>query len=291
MMQDSYDVVIIGKGPAGISASLYTARSNLKTLIIGKTSGLSKSHMIENYYGLKGGIPGGELLKQGEAQAVRFGAHILEDEVISIVYDFKDTFTVKTKNDSYDTKAVLLATGSPRRSAAIRNMDKFTGKGIHYCTTCDGYFYRNRKVGMLGYNEYALNETAEMKNFTGDITLLTNGKDEIEGFEPLKVIRKKIASLEGDEYLQKVVFDDGSEETFDGIFVAYGTASSADFARKMGIIINKDLIEADNEQKTNIEGLYAAGDCCSTIKQVAVAVGQGAVAGMKISEFIRKMRR
>lgn len=290
-MQESYDVIIIGKGPAGISASLYTARSNLKTLIIGKTSDLSKSHMIENYYGFKDGIQGSELLKQGEAQAVKFGAHVLEDEVISLVYDFNDTFTVKTKNDTYESKTVLLATGSPKKNIAIKNMDKFIGKGIHFCTTCDGYFYRGKKVGMLGYNEYALNETFEMKNFTSNITLLTNGNIEIAGFQPLTVVRKKIVSLEGEEYLEKVIFDDGTEENFDGIFVVFGTASSADFARKLGIIINNDLIEVVDGQKTNLDGLYAAGDCCSMIKQVAVAVGQGAVAGMKISEFLRKMRR
>lgn len=290
-MHESYDVIIIGKGPAGISASLYTARANLKTLIIGKTSQLSKTRMIENYYGFKDGVQGSELLKQGEAQAVKVGAHILEDEVISLVYDFQDTFTVKTKNDTYESKAVLLATGSPKRKVAIKNMDRFTGKGVHFCTTCDGNFYRGKKVGMLGYNEYALNETFEMKNFTDNITLLTDGHDEIEGFEPLKVERRKITSFEGDEYLDKVIFDDGSEEKFDGIFVAFGTASSTDFARKMGIMIKNNLIEVDDSQKTNIDGLYAAGDCCSTIKQIAISVGQGAVAGMKISEFIRKMRR
>ena len=290
-MQEAYDVIIIGKGPAGISAALYTARSNLKTLIIGKTSDLSKSHMIENYYGFKDGIQGSELLKQGEAQAVKFGAHILEDDVISLVYDFKDTFTVKTKNDTYESKTVLLATGSPKKNILIKNMDRFIGKGVHFCTTCDGYFYRGKKVGMLGYNEYALNETSEMKNFTQNITLLTNGNKEISGFQSLSIERKKILSLEGNEYLEKVIFEDGTEESFDGIFVAFGTASSADFARKLGIIINNDLIEVDDGQKTNLEGLYAAGDCCSMIKQVAVAVGQGALAGMKISEYIRKIRR
>lgn len=290
-MQKSYDVIIIGKGPAGISASLYTARSNLKTLIIGRTSDLSKSHMIENYYGFKDGIQGSELLKQGEAQTAKFGAHIIEDDVIALTYDFKDTFIVKTKNNIYESKAVLLTTGSPKKNISIKNMDKFIGKGVHFCTTCDGYFYRGKKVGMLGYNEYALNETSEMKNFTQNIILLTNGKKETEGFQPLTVVRKKIVALKGEEYLQKVEYEDGTEEDFDAIFVAFGTASSADFARKLGIIIKNDLIEVDDGQKTNLDGLYAAGDCCSTIKQVAVAVGQGAVAGMKISEFIRKMRR
>jgi Thioredoxin reductase len=286
-----FDVIIIGKGPAGISASLYTSRANLKTLVVGKTSVLTKSHKIDNYYGFKDGITGDELLIQGENQTIRFGTHIIDDDVIALEYDFEGTFTVKTKNDSFDSRAVLLATGSEKKKISIGNIDNFTGKGIHYCTTCDGYFYRGKKVGMLGFNEYALNETGEMKHFTGDLTLLTNGNQEIDGFNDIKVNRKRIVSLKGGEYLESVLFEDGTEERFDGIFIAYGTASSLDFARKLGIIVNEGIIEVDKDQKTNIEGLYAAGDCSSLIKQVSVSVGQGAVAGLKISEYIRNMRR
>jgi thioredoxin reductase (NADPH) len=286
-----FDIIIIGKGPAGISASLYTSRANIKTLVIGSASSLSKSHLIDNYYGFKEGISGIELLKQGEAQTVRFGTHILEDEVIALEYDFEGTFTVKTKSDSYKASTVLLATGSGKKRVSIKNIEKFTGKGVHYCTTCDGYFYRNKKVAILGFNEYALNESEEMKHFTKDLVLLTNGNQETPGFEGMDINRKKIVSVEGDDYLEKVVYEDGSEEEFDGIFAAYGTASSADFARKLGIILNGDIIEVDGDQKTNMNGLFAAGDCTSNIKQIAVAAGQGAVAGLKITEYIRNLRR
>ena len=286
-----YDMIIIGRGPAGISASLYTSRANLKTLIIGKVSSLSKSHMVDNYYGFQHGIRGDELLNQGEKQTVKFGTVMLEDEVIALEYDFEGTYTVKTKDNSYNSKTVLLATGSEKKKISIQNLDKFEGKGIHYCTTCDGYFYKGKKVAVLGYNEYALNEIHEMKQFTQDITLLTNGRDVEINFENTIINKKKIVSLEGHDYLENVIYDDGSEEKFDGIFVAYGVASSVDFARKLGIIIKDNIIEVDQDQKTNLDSLYAAGDCCSKIKQVAVAVGQGAIAGLKISEYIRNLGR
>lgn len=290
-MNKLFDVIIIGKGPAGISASLYTSRANLDTLIIGGESSLSKSNMIDNYYGFDEGISGSNLLKRGERQTERFGTRIVNDEVIALEYDFEGKFTVRSKNNAFESRTVLLSTGSGRKRIPIRNMDRLEGKGIHYCTTCDGYFYRGKKVAILGYNEYALNELEEMKQFTQDLTLLTNGNKPSVDFGDVKINERKITSVDGGEYIEKVIFDDGSEESIDGIFVAYGTASSVDFARKLGILIKDDLIEVDNDQKTNLEGLYAAGDCTSKIKQISVAVGQGAAAGLKISEYIRNLRR
>jgi thioredoxin reductase (NADPH) len=286
-----YDVIIIGKGPAGISASLYTSRANLNTLIIGKTSSLSKSHMVDNYYGFENGIRGDELLNQGEKQTVRFGTHILEEDIIALEMNEDGTYIVKTKNNDFNAKAVLLATGSEKKKIPVKNLDRFEGKGVHYCITCDGYFYRGKKLALMGYNEYGLHGLEEMKLFTQNITLLSNGNEPIAGFGGVIINKKKIVSVEGTEYLDKVVFDDGTEEYFEGMFISYGTASSVDFARKLGIIVNDNIIEVDNDQKTNAEGLFAAGDCACRIKQVAVAVGQGAVAGMKISEYIRNMGR
>lgn len=286
-----YDVIIIGKGPAGISASLYTSRAGLTTLVLGKISSLNKSHRVDNYYGFESGIPGYELLDFGEKQTLRFGTIIMDDEVIALEYDFDGIFTVRTKSNSYQTNAVLLATGSEKTRIPIKNIDMFEGKGIHYCTVCDGYFYKNKKVAILGYNEYAKNEIDEMEQFTKDITLLTNGNVPTLDFGATAVVKKKIEGLSGSNFLESITYNDSTEEKFDGIFVAYGTASSVDFARKLGIAIKDNLIEVDEEQKTNLVGLYAAGDCVSKIKQIAVSVGQGAVAGLKIAEYIRNLRR
>ncbi|KPU45891.1 thioredoxin reductase [Oxobacter pfennigii] len=290
-MNDVFDVIIIGKGPAGISASLYTSRANLKTLIIGEAGSLSKAHLIDNYFGFENGISGSELLKQGENQAKRLGTGIIEDQVIALEFDYVDKYTVKTGKGTYHSNAVLLATGSQKKSIIIENIDKFEGKGIHYCTTCDGFFYKGKKVAILGYNEYAKNELEEMKHFTEDITLLTNGNKKTVDFEGVKIFEGKLKSLNGGEFLESIIFEDGNEEKFDAVFIAYGTASSVDFARKLGVIIKDGTVEVDDEQKTNLKGLYAAGDCAGTIKQVSVSVGQGAIAGLKIIEYIRNFRR
>lgn len=289
-----YDVVIVGKGPAGISASLYTVRANLKTLVIGRNdSALTKAHKIENYFGFSEVISGETLLKEGEKQALRLGVEIAEAEVISI--EKKDWFEVSTATGNYEARAVLLATGQQQKKINIGNLKAFEGRGVSYCSTCDGFFYRNLKVGVLGHKDYAVHEAVELEAYTGDITIYTNGMglditeryvDEIKRF---KVNTGRINRLEGEEFLQKLCFEDGTCEELDGIFVAYDTASSLDFARKLGVVADESSIEVDKNQRTNLEGLFAAGDCTGGFKQISTAVGQGALAGRKIIEYIRSL--
>lgn len=289
-----YDVIIIGKGPAGISAALYTVRANLKTLVIGGSdSSLRKARKIENYYGFSEVISGEFLLKEGELQAARLGAELLEDEVISI--EKKELFEVITTKQTFFAKAVLLATGQPQKKIGIENLEKFEGKGVSYCTTCDGFFYKNLKVGVLGYKDFAIHEALELENFTTNITIFTNGNElklsdkYKEEFGKFKVDHRPLLKVDGSEFLEKIYFRDGDAEQIDGIFIAYETATSLDFARRLGIATDGNNIIVDREQKTNIEGLFAAGDCTGGFKQVSIAVGQGALAGRKIIEYIRSI--
>ena len=150
-----YDVIIIGAGPAGISASLYTIRSNLKTLLIYKEkSALEKATKIENYYGFENGINGEELYKKGIEQARELGAEILNEEVTSIQIEItenkKQAFKVQTLNNEFIAKSVILATGNKKNKPDIQKIDEYEGKGISYCAMCDGFFYRNRDVAIIG---------------------------------------------------------------------------------------------------------------------------------------------
>ena len=199
-----YDAIIIGRGPAGLSCAIYTTRGNLKTLVIGKAdSMLFKADKIENYYGFEHPISGKELFEIGEKQALRLGAEIVEDEVVSI--EKTDNFKVICVNGEYEAKTVLLSTGAPVVRAPVKKLDRFEGNGVSYCTTCDGFFYRNKKVGVLGYTDYAVHEAMELMAFTNDITLYTNGmtlniseklKDSVS---KLKINDTKIKELDGQE--------------------------------------------------------------------------------------------
>lgn len=290
-----YDVIVIGKGPAGISAALYTVRGNLKTLVLAKgDSELVKSEKIENYYGFIEPVSGSELVNSGIKQALRLGVDIIDEEVIAMKYD--NGFTVETAKNKYEAKAVLVATGQTRKRINITNLTQFEGRGVAYCSTCDGFFYKNLAIGVLGFTDYAMHEALDLENYSKNITIYTNGEElrisdkfaaELEKF---RICRKKIARLDGEEFLQKIYFDDGSDEPIDGLFVAYGSASSASFARQLGVLTEGEAIVVDTNQMTNQEGLFAAGDCTAGLKQIAVAVGQGAVAGKKILDYIKGLK-
>ena len=179
-----YDVIIVGAGPAGISASLYTVRRNLKTLIIYKEkSALEKTTKIENYYGFEDGINGEDLYKIGIRQAKNVGANVIEDEVTNIQIEYlkkdgnrEQIFKVQTLNNEFESKSVILATGNKKSKPNIKNIDKYEGKGISYCAICDGFFYRNKDVAVIGNGDYAISEAMDLQNIVKSITILTNGR-------------------------------------------------------------------------------------------------------------------
>lgn len=289
-----YDVIIIGKGPAGISASLYTVRANLKTLIIGKNgSALKKAEKIDNYFGFSNTVSGAYLLQEAEKQASRLGVQFLEEEVISIAKN--DYFEVMTGKETFVCKALLLATGQPQNKIKIGNIEEFEGKGISYCSTCDGFFYNNLKVGVLGFKDFAIHEALELESYTKDITVFTNGRalalteKYLEQLEKFKVNTKAIEKIDGTEFLQRVFYTDGTSEEIDGIFIAYDSASSIDFARKLGIMTEGNSVLVDKFQQSNLDGLFAAGDCTGGFKQISTAVGQGALAGKKMIEYVKSL--
>ncbi len=283
-----YDVIILGAGPAGISASLYTRRANLKTLILyNDKSGLEKASLIENYYGFKNGITGEELYNTGIEQAKNIGVEVLKEEVVKIENNIEHFNVVTTKNE-YQTKNLILATGNKKNRPKIKGIEKFEGKGVSYCAICDGFFYRNRSVAVLGSGNYAISETNELINIADNITILTNGKEAPEfRADNVKVDTKEIEEIDGEDKVEEVKFKDGSTIKTDGIFIAEGVAGSSEFAKKLGIITQKDKIVVNENMETNIKGIYACGDCTGGLLQVSKAVYEGAKAGL---EVIKKQR-
>lgn len=292
------DVIIIGKGPSGISAALYTQRANLETMVIGREgSSLEKAGKIENFYGMEEPKSGEELLAIGEKQAQKLGVQLLNDEVAGISYIYEEKyFKVTTTLDEYNSRAILIATGQPNKKINIEGISEFEGKGVSYCTTCDGFFYRSLSVGVLGNGAYAVHEAMELEAFTKDITIFTNGADLDVNDEmadkagKFKLNTEPISKLSGSDFLEEIHFKNGNSQKLDGLFIAFGTASSVDFAKKLGVITEGNAITVDSNQCTNVEGIYASGDCTGGFKQIATAVGQGAVAGKSIINFVRSVK-
>ena len=160
-----YDVIIIGAGPAGISAGLYTKRANLKVLILYKDqSALEKTEWIENYYGFENGISGKDLYKTGIQQAKNLGIDVRKEEVTNIQFGENNQYMVMTEKETYKTKTVIFATGNKKNTPKIKGIKEFEGKGVSYCAVCDGFFYRNKDVSILGNGKYAISEANELIN-------------------------------------------------------------------------------------------------------------------------------
>ena len=291
-----YDVIIIGRGPAGLSASLYTSRAGLSTLVIGKFGGsLLKVGRIDNYFGHFGPQNGEDLLKASEKQALAFDVEIIDAEVIKIGRN--EVFEILTSGGKYTGKAVLIATGINRKTPPIKKIKDFENKGVAYCTACDGFYYKDMKVGVLGYRDYAVHEAIELSHLTKHVKIYTNGeklqmsenfKDEIKN---ITIDERRVIELEGENFLQNIVFEDGEKEKIDGLFIAYESASSMDFAKELGLEVDNNTIVTDDEQKTNVEGVFAAGDCTSKFRQTATAVGEGALSARSIIKYVRDLSK
>lgn len=293
------NIVIIGAGPAGISAALYAARGKMNPLVINNGIGaLEKAEKIENYYGLEQPLSGKELYERGISQAEALGVRILDAEVLGI--SGFDTFTVKTTAGDFDTVSVILATGGKRSAPKIPGLKEFEGRGVSYCAVCDAFFYRGKEVAVVGNGEFALHEAEELRNVTQDVTIYTDGKEpEFSREHPIAVNTMKIQAIEGDDKVSGLLMQsdtaaqdaEAPENSFypaDGVFVALGTAGSTEIARQMGAeITDKGNIKTDEEMATTIPGLFAAGDCTGGLLQVSKAVYEGSMAAISAGKYVR----
>lgn len=278
-MNKKWDLLVVGKGPAGVSAAIYAARGGLEVLVIAKDGGaLEKAAHIENYYGT-GLISGKELLKKGEEQIVSLGVELRSEEVLSLGFA-PDGWLVITDKGEYEGKNVLLATGVQRSAPKIPGLKELEGHGVSYCAVCDGFFFRNKGVAVIGGGEYALHEASVLLPLASSVTLLTNGQPIPENLpENLKADDRPIQKLVGETRLEQVEFASGEPLSVAGIFVAVGTAGGNDLARKAGVPIQNNLPMVDENQMSPMPGLYLAGDLCGGMLQIAKAVYEGAKVG------------
>jgi len=284
-------VIVIGSGPAGISASLYLKRSGkIDVTVISKGMGaLEKAEKIENFYGFEKAVTGAELHQRGVEGAKNLGIRFAEEQVVSLGFDDNFKPVVETDKNQYPADAVLIATGASRKSPNIKGLKEFEGKGISYCAVCDAFFYRNKNVAVLGNGEYALHEAMILAETSKSVTILSNGSDvNIEVPENIGIIKKKIISINGENTVQSVTFDDGDVLETSGIFVALGVAGSVDLARKIGIEVSENKIVVNEDMQTNIPFIFAAGDCTGGVMQVSKAVADGARAGLAMINFLKK---
>ena len=286
-----YDVVVVGKGPAGISAALYCKRAGLSVLVIGMGAGaLEKAEKIENYYGLNAQLTGLQVLQNGWQQAAHLAIEMLDAEVVDIAWD--SHFIVSTNQESFAATSVILASGAQRKAPKLEGLTQLEGKGVSYCAVCDAFFYRGKQVAVFGAGAYALHEANDLLPVAGKVTLFTNGQPlEIAVPPELEVCEKPLAKLIGEDRLESAQFTDGTSQQIDGFFVALGSAGAGAFAKKLGLAMNGIYLETDAKMATAIPGLYAAGDCVGGIQQVSTAVAEGTQAAFSAIAYLRSLKQ
>jgi len=297
-----YDTIIIGGGPAGMAAAIYATRYKLSSLVIAHDFGqISKAPCIENYPGVE--KPSGmELITKFRDQAKEHGAEIKTSTITSIEKK-EDLFELTAKEgEKYQAKTVILAMGAAHRRLHIENEDKFVGKGVSYCSTCDAPLFSGKKVAVVGGGDSAAVSALHIAGIASEVTLIYRGDalkaqpsliHNIESKENIRVITNaNVEELKGDTFLSGAKLDNGEELEISGLFIEIGQIPSTDLARNAGIELDKsNYIQVNKAQMTNIPGVFAAGDitdASNNLKQILTAAAQGAVAANAAFKFINQ---
>jgi thioredoxin-disulfide reductase len=305
-----YDSVIIGSGPAGLTAAIYLSRAGLKNVIIsGAMPGgqLTSTTDVENFPGFPKGISGFQLMEDMALQAANFGTETLKTTVTSIDFDSRP-FKIHLKNNStLETRSIILSTGSTAKYLGIENEIESIGNGVSACATCDGFFYRGKEVIVIGGGDTAMEEATFLTKLASKVTLVhrrnelrasaimqerARKNDKIEwklNYTPLKVITNELGKVSGIELRNNETNETEIINT-DGIFVAIGHKPNTDFLNgKIELDSSGYIITEGKSSKTNIPGVFAAGDVQdSKYQQAITAAGSGAIAALDAKEYLNE---
>jgi thioredoxin reductase (NADPH) len=303
-----YDVVIIGGGPAGLTAGLYTSRARLKSLLIekGLPGGLvTTTEWVENYPGFEEGIMGVELAQKMEKQAVRFGLEIIQGTVNSIVLNNNIKEIILEDNQQYEAKGIILATGAHPRPLKIEGEDQFRGRGVSYCATCDGAFYREKRIAVVGGGDSAVQEAIFLTKFA-EVVYVIHRRGELRAEKILqerafsnpkiKFVWNSVADkIDGDDAGVNVIhikdMKTGEKSALDvqGVFIYIGYNPNTEFLKGLVALNENNYIITDENMSASVPGIFVAGDVRNKpLKQIATAVGDGATAAMAAEKYIEE---
>lgn len=294
-----YDVIIVGGGPAGLTAGIYTGRRLLKTLIVSKDIGgqITRTDKIENYPGFED-ITGVELAKKFFNQAKKFGAEFKFDEAKKIT-KITDGFSVDIGKDKVKTRAIILAFGKKPRELGVPGEDRLKGSGVSYCATCDAPFFKKKILTIVGGGNSALEAALYSAGIASKVYLVYRGAElrgeqimqkKIEEHPNIEVIRnEEIIEIKGDKFVEEAVLKSGKKLKTDGIIIEIGYVIDRTLAEGLVKMDPKNQIIADGFQETSAAGIFAAGDLTQTAaKQIVVAAGEGAKAALSCFDYLQK---
>lgn len=300
-----YDLLIIGSGPAGLTAAIYASRAQKSVLVIEKESfggNITHSPKVENYPGYNI-ISGLDLADKFVAQAMDLKVNFEFDNVIEIIKNH-NSFTLKCDNNTFEGKSVIIATGSKHRTLKLENESNLVGKGVSYCAVCDGPFYTNKNITIVGGGNSAMQEALLLASYCTSVTMVQNLpfftgelalKEQIEKTENIKVLfNKKVVALNGQDCLSSITLEDQiSKElemhTTDGVFVAIGQEANNLQFKNMCELDEHGFIITDDLCNSKVEGVFVAGDCRhKAIRQIVTATSDGSIAALQAIKYLER---
>ena len=300
---EEYDITIIGAGPAGLTAGIYVGREGLKSLIIEKDvigGNANTAPVILNYPGFKS-IPGLDLLKIMGEQAEKY-IEIREEEGLIDVKKTGNKFFITTTKSEYSAKAIIFCSGTTYRKLGVKGENEFVGKGISYCSICDGVLFKDRKVIVVGGGNSAAEHALHLKDIGVNVKII-HRRDKLRAQQYLKdklsnegipiLWNTVLKEIKGDVFLKSVLLHNNEtgiddEMNVDGIFIAVGEEPNSQIANNLGVKIDSNkYIITEKDQRTNIDGVYAAGDVTGGVNQLVVSCGEGAIAAVNAYNYVK----
>ncbi len=294
-----YDIIIVGAGPAGLSSGIYASRLGAKTLILEKLNPggqITLSSEIENYPGVCEPKSGIEFMACWPEQAKRFGAEIKSEEVTKIIPNEKK-YKIKTHNNEYEAKAIIVATGATPKRAGFEGEEEFIGRGVSYCAVCDGFFYKDKIVAVVGGGDTALEEALYLSKIAKKVYLIhrrdkfraaPHTQKKVFNTPNIEIIfNETVKKVFGKEFVEGIILSSGKELRVDGVFVFVGMKVNNELVKDLVELNEWGEVKVNLNMETSRKGLYAAGDIReNSVKQVVAAAGDGAVAAINATKYI-----
>ena len=302
------DVLVVGAGPAGLTAAIYSSWLGLKTVvleagIVGGRAWLAPK--IENFPGYEFGVKGSDLVEKMRLQALRFHAEISDTEEVIGLDLIGEVKHVISRKQTYETLALIIATGTQRRKLLVTGETDFVGRGVSYCVTCDGPFFRNGVVAVIGNGEEAASDALFMSELARQVILISEQQElnfegtlmeRLKSLPNIEIVKGQVERIRGDQVVKAIrVLEFGTrrelEREVKGVFVSLGGVPMTSIVKNAGVATDKTgCLIVDRQQKTNVEGVFAAGDCTCGGMQVITAAGEGSMAAMRASAYVRKVK-
>ena len=299
--EKTYDLIVLGGGPTAIGCAIYAARFALDVLVIGKIFGglIATTHLVENYPGVTS-TSGQGLMEMFKEHMNSLSIPYITDEIRSIEQT-SDHFVLHSFFQKFKAKSVVIATGSERKKLGIPGEEEFAGRGVSYCATCDGPFYKDKTVCVIGGSDSAAKEALFLSQNVKKVYIIYRGEEiRAEPINKKRVLKNQkieiiyktnVTEIKGDNTVKSVIFDNGTEFEVDGVFIEVGSIPNSDLAKHIGIRTNeKDEIIINRVSETNISGVFAAGDVADApFKQAITGVAEGVIAAYSAFDYIKEM--